>query len=369
MSKITKLSQLEPGVYDEARKDGLSLTAWLERESRAGNIGEELIPAPGERHKRSDGSALSAFEELLLHAGIRTRGDERRGIQADTGDIFFSQPDNRILFPEFVASVIRDYTMEPLNELQLGDLVALRMGIDGTRYEGLQIDDAQIRRTESGRVTEGAELPRVRFTLAEHAQRLPKFGKVLEVTYEVVRRMRLDVFALYVRLTTAAERRRKVRHAIDVLVNGTGNGDPAINANHSGAWTRAALIQLLILAMQNGEDIGILAMDATEFAEVLALADTDNKTPAEAGFADRGTLPAFYGMAVRMAPVDSLLTGSNKILALPRNRQLVEVFENGSIIQETDRLITSQWQHITWSENATFGKLTKTGAFTLTQTA
>jgi hypothetical protein len=62
------------------------------------------------------------------------------------------------------------------------------------------------------------------------------------------------------------------------------------------------------------------------------------------------------GSPLRLAPKGSLIEGSKTLLAWNTSRGLEQVIENGSQIQEQDRMITNQTQELTMSINIGYGK-------------
>lgn len=227
----------------EAYAAGMSISAYLEHQD----------PSVG----YNDG--LDAFQRLLKAANIRTFSDPARGIYADLWERFDQNEGTRALAIEWAARRWRAVShgqdpstralyastdqaagsvMEPfVNNAQgrylqlapaipLEELVAITTPIVGDAYRAFYLtNDAPNQRFN--RVTQGAEVPRARLIGADHTVRLHKYGRALDVTYEILRRQRIDVVGLHIaRLAVQAEIDR-VAAAIDIFINGDGNANTA----------------------------------------------------------------------------------------------------------------------------------------------
>ncbi|WP_339098299.1 hypothetical protein WDJ50_18640 (plasmid) [Deinococcus sp. VB142] len=343
---IKTLKQLELGLYQDAKREGLTLSQHLQELSRKGDIDEALV-RPDARN--SQGQPVDAFKQLLSAAGIRTKGEF-----AQTGDAFLSDPNNRILFPEYVAREYRDAERDAENVLQASDLVSARIGIDGTAYRVGVITGGQEKDLEFGRVAELGELPVYSIKLSDKAVNAYKYGGVLRISYEAARRTKLPVISRYIAKIARAQGRRKAKSALNTALNGDGNGNPApASAPAAGAtFTLADLIALQMDGLRNGVQFNVLTGDSTVLSEILGLDVFTNAaaTAAGADFRDTGNWPRILGMAPRLAMTDSALEGSKKVLAVDSNNGLEEFYENGSELTESERLITSQFENIAISE-------------------
>ncbi|GGR11422.1 phage major capsid protein [Deinococcus ruber] len=349
---IKKLSQLEKGMYDDAAKKGLSLTQFLDELTRKGEIDGDLVK-PEARNGR--GERVDSFKQLLAAAGIRTKGEF-----AQTGDAFLSDPNNRVLFPEFVNRTYRDAETDALNALQISDVVAYRVGIDGSAYRTGVIAAGQEKDLEFGRVAQGAELPVYSIVLSEQAVNLYKYGGVLKMSYEAVRRATLPMVTRYVQKIARAQGRRRVKQALGVGMNGDGNLNPApaSAASSSTAFALVDLIRLQMDGINNGAQFNIITGDTAELSAVLALDVFVSPTATSRGadFRDTGEWPTILGMHPRLALVGSPLEGSKKLLGIETGQGLEEIYETGSQLTESDKLIDTQFERIAISENLGYSK-------------
>lgn len=351
---LTKRSQLEAGLYDDAKRQKLTLSGYLAELARKGEIGEELY-----REELEVQHGLDPFKQLLMAGGVRTKG-----ALAQTGDAFFSDSANRVLFPEFVSREYRDQERElPAVFVQLSDLVTNREGIQGNAYKAGMMSAPQGDELEFGRVSEGAELPKYTVKQAERAIDLYKYGGMLELTYESVRRIAIPMLSRYIGKIARAQVRRKIKRALAVALNGDGNMNPAPNSpTGTNALRFQDLIDLIFEGAALGSETSLLIGDASLVGQAVALfALTADGRPVDrpvAFNAAGGTLPAPLGMVLKLALPGSILEGSGKLLSVDSADGLVEVYENGSEITESDRLITSQFERITFSENLGYAKPT-----------
>jgi len=339
-------------MYQDAKKQGITFSQLLNELARKSEISEDLVNPDA---RNSQGDRVDAFKQLLAASGIRTKGEF-----AQTGDAFRADPANRVLFPEFVNRTYRDAETTQINALQISDLVATRIGIDGSAYRTGLITTNQEKDLEFGRVAQGGELPVYTVALADNSVNLYKYGGILKVSYEAGRRMPLPQMTRYIAKIARAQGRRKVKQATAIAVNGDGNSNaaPASTPTAGTVWTVADLIQLQIDGMQNGAQFNILTGDGVEIAQILAL-DIFTGTGATArgaDFRDTGEWPTILGIRPRVSLSGSVLESSKKIMGIETPAGLEEVYENGSELTESDRLIDTQFERVAISENLGYAK-------------
>lgn len=347
---IKKISQFEVGMYADAKKEGLTLSAWLQEQARKGEIAEELVNLEA---RNSQGQPVDAFKQVLAKAGIRTKGEF-----AQTGDAFISTPENRILFPEYVAREYRDAETDMLNVLRHTDLVSVRIGIDGTAHRTGIIDNGQEKDLEFGRVSELGEIPVYSIKLSDKAVNGHKFGGVLRMSYESTRRTKLPILSRYISKVARAEARRKAKMALEVAIDGDGNQNPAPVTYGTRPWDLADLVTLQMDGLQNGVQFNVITGDSIELSSLflLDIFTGAGATTSGADFRDNGVWPSILGMTPRMAISGSILEGSGMLLGVDTANGLEEFYERGSELVESERLVTSQFENIVISEVMGFAK-------------
>lgn len=234
------LAQMGLSVYRAAYEKGLSLSAYLEQED------------PSAEYR--DG--LDAFGRLLQAADIRVKALPEYGIQSSTYEEFHRSEHTRALIPEWLIRTWREVqTGRPFNTrslytsgdgvagsldrpyaeaaearwdqsvapaIPLSELVALTTPINAGEYRAYYLQHSATE-TSMTRVTEGAEVPRVKLVGGDHTIDLYKYGRGLEASYEQIRRARVDKLALHVRRLAVQAEVDKVGAILGVMVNGDGN--------------------------------------------------------------------------------------------------------------------------------------------------
>ena len=76
-------------------------------------------------------------------------------------------------------------------------------------------------------VEEGAAIPETEVKTKEHLVSLTKRGRMLVASYEAIRFQKLDLFGVMLRQIGSYIQKMQLKDAIDVLVNGDGNGNAA----------------------------------------------------------------------------------------------------------------------------------------------
>jgi hypothetical protein len=191
---------------------------------------------------------LDAFERQMLAFNLRTKPDLRLMQPASTlqefmdpvkpdGKRFFAsdQPQSWVLYPEFINRQMR---IIPLPDDVLGALVAQVTPVDTDLYKTIYLNDniqtapGQAQR-QLQRVGEGAEIPAITISTFENGVQLNKYGIALKGTYETYRRLRVDLFTLFLARIAMQIKLDLATWAINVVQNGDGNSNAAPNYNVS----------------------------------------------------------------------------------------------------------------------------------------
>ncbi len=319
---------LHEGMYAEAAQRGLDLTGYL----------ESLDPSPRD-------AELDAFERQLALAGIRVSGDD-----ADIIDRFFASQESAVLFPEFVSRSVQT-GIEDFSKLR--NILAARVKIDDNTYKSIYMDGSVYGTGEKSLavVGEGASLPEIELKTAEHTVRIRKYGRYLQATYEAIRRKRANVVALFLRSIGVQIQRDKFVDAVDVLVNGDGNGNaaPEIDTAVAGTLSYGDLVGFALSFAPYRLDV-MICNKAT--ASSLLCIDEISEPAVSGGFQTNGD-------SVRLFGADLLVdesVASHRIIGLDRRFALQEVYETG-VLTESERLIRRQIEGTAISEVAGFAKV------------
>lgn len=320
--------RLHEGLYAEAAQRGLDLSTYL----------EQLDPSQA-------GDSLDAFERQLALAGIRVSGDD-----ADVIDRFFASQESAALFPEFVSRSVRT-GLQDFSKLKA--ILANRIKIDDNTYKSIYMDDSVLSEADKrlALTPEGAELPAIELKTAEHAITINKYGRYLQTTYEAIRRKRASVVSLFLRSIGVQIQRDKFDEAINIIINGDGNGNaaPTQNTDVSGTLDYDDLIQFVLSF--DPYQLNVMLCNAATARTLLNI--TEVKEPAVSrGFLIRGETIRLFGAELI---VDDAIP-DNRLIGLDRRFALQEVYETGVMV-ESERLIRRQIEGAAISETAGFAKV------------
>ena len=177
---------------------------------------EELDPSENYRGTPLEG--MDAFQRQLKRFDIKVKGPG-----SDMVEKFFHKSDSAVLFPEFVARVVRQGMEE---EQILPAITATVTDFDGMDYRSITSSPTE-EETALRRVEEGAVIPATSVRTRENLVSLHKRGRMLVASYEAIRFQRLDLFSVMLRQIGSAVGRMHLQDAVDVLRKGDGNKNAA----------------------------------------------------------------------------------------------------------------------------------------------
>ncbi len=143
---------------------------------------------PSEAYIGTPLAELDAYERQLKRFDIHISGPD-----CDCVEKFFTTTESAVLFPEFVRRAVK----QGMEESILSELTASAAVVNGTCYKGLVINETD--GAYSATVAQGADMKVTTITEANTPITLDKFGRVISASYEIVRRQRLDSFAVALR--------------------------------------------------------------------------------------------------------------------------------------------------------------------------
>lgn len=188
--------------------------------SEAGKSFEQVLEGldPNENYKGTPYEGMDAFQRQLKRFDIKVRG-----AGSDVVEKFFSTSESAVLFPEYVSRSVKA-GMEEGNILP-------SITASVTRFEGMDYRSIYSAASEDDKalrfVGEGALIPQTEIRAADHLVSLKKRGRMLVASYEAIRFQRLDLFSVMLRQIGNQIMRMHLEDAIDVIVNGDGNGNTA----------------------------------------------------------------------------------------------------------------------------------------------
>lgn len=371
------------GLYKRAYQKGMSVSALLERQF------------PEAEYK--DG--MDAFQRLLMLADIRTRSVAEAGVYASGFDEMEDNDATRALIPEFfarewrraaigspvmkraytsqdsgVGTVSNPITYDPIARLSeriapaipLSELIAINTPISSGVYQAFYLTNDTTKQ-HMARVAEGAEIPKLMLIGSEREIRLKKYGRILEATYESLRRQRIDRIALTIQLMAVQAETDKVGAIIDVLVNGDGNANTSATSYNLTTLDTAASAGTLTLKgwlafkmkFKNPYMINIaLTREATALQAMLLNVGSANiplvMLQAASGFGAFRQINPGLADAVGLGWTDD--APSQKIVGVDGRFAIERVFEIASNIEEVQNVITRQVKQISMTETEGYSK-------------
>ena len=305
--------RLEKGMYHEA---GRSFTQVLEKLD------------PSEQYRGTALEGLDAYQRQLKRFDIRVKG-----AGSDVVEKFFKTAQSAVLFPEYIARAVKA-GMEEANVLP--DITATETVIDGMDYRSILSVPEEER--ELKQVAEGASIPQTTVRTRDNLVKLHKRGRMLVASYEAIRFQKLDLFSVTLRQIGAQIGRMLLEDAVDVIVNGDGNGNPAkvSSVAQAGKLTYEDLV-----AFWNDFEpyqLNALLVGTDTLPKLL---DLRQMRDPEAGLDFHGTGRMVTPMGAKVLRSSAVPAG--KILGLDKNYAL-EMVKAGDVMVEYDKIIDRQME-------------------------
>ena len=326
--------RLEKGLYASG-----DFTGSLERIDPSGNYSGTAL------------EGLDAYQRQLKRFDIKVSG-----AGSDVVDKFFKTSDSAVLFPEYVSRAVRQ-GMEEANVLPR--IVASTTVIDSLDYRSIACEPTEDEK-ELKVVSEGAFIPETYIKSKENLVRLRKRGRSLVASYEAVRFQRLDLFTVTLRQIGAYIARTQLADAIDTIVGGDGNNNPApvSSVASSGNITYSDLVSFWNLF--DPYELNTVIASPAEMIKLLGIAE----------FRDAAAGLNFHGSGEIITPIGADLIKSSavpsgKLIGLDRGCAL-EMVTTGPVSTEYDKLIDRQLERAVISSTAGFAKIFDAASRTLT---
>ena len=303
--------KLEKGMYREA---GRTFSQVLEKLD------------PSEQYKGTALEGLDAFQRQLKRFDIRVKG-----AGSDLVDKFFSTSQSAVLFPEYIARAVK-VGIDESNILP--EITATETRIDGMDYRSITSvpeDEKKLKR-----VAEGAAIPQTTVKTQSSLVRLHKRGRMLVASYEAIRFQKLDLFSVTLRQIGAQIGRMHLEDAVNVILHGDGNDNPAAEVDVKTAGT---LTYDDLLTFWNGVEpyqLNTLLVGSDTMVKLLSLSQMQD---AAAGLTFHGTGKLITPMGAKVLRSSAVPAG--KIIGLDKHYAL-EMVKAGDVSVEYDKLIDRQ---------------------------
>ena len=301
---------------------------------------EELDPS--ENYKNTPLEKLDAFGRQLKRFDIKVSGAD-----SDRVEKFFQTSSSAVLFPEYVSRAIK-VGMEYADVLP--DITATSTKIDGMDYRSI-VSDPDSDMKELKVVSEGAMLPSTVIKTQENLVKLLKRGRMLVSSYEALRFQRIDLFTVTLKQIGAYIARTQLADAVEVLINGDGNDNPAtvIETVESDAITYNDLIKLWTTLAPY--ELNTLLVPTAMMEKILAMPEMQDS---QATLDFHGTGRMITPMGAKLIHVPTL--DSDKIIGLDKTCAL-ELVQAGDVLVDYDKLIDRQLERASISVISGFAKV------------
>ena len=363
--------------FNEAKQQRRSLSALLEQLS------------PTDKEDRAQG--LDAFGRLMREVDVVTRSVPEAGVYADEFGKLHDLPQGRLLTVEYCrrqwergkrvnraayrslsgARALESADLAPgsaaypyaddvtirMDEFQpaipIAEVLAAERGINTNVFRGVYLTEPAAGQKRMVRVGERAEIPKVSITVGQRDITLYKFGRGIELTYEVMRREPIDRIGTMVQLMAIQAEVDKLAAIISVLMNGDGNAGTTPTSYNLTTLDSAAAAGTLSFKgwtafrgqFQNPYVMTTALAQAAMALQVKLLNAGSANLPV-------GTYPTINSGVV---PINNYVSGAirlgetvdapaNKIVGIDRRMAIERIYEIGGDISETERYASNQTQ-------------------------
>ncbi len=249
---------------------------------------------------------------------------------------FQSDPNAKWLFPDMVReAVIEGMRSKPVYP----QLIIRDEQIDSAVYDVPYVQESE-EEEELRLVTEGSAIPESEITYGDRVIRLDKLGRGVIASYEVIRRMSVDMLRVHLRRIGECLGRNLDKRLALILVYGDTSGTTApdvLNTQTAGSWSYSDLIKAFLhLTTKNFFTPTHLVANASTMEAILSLPQI-----ADTGMFDfvrTGNLPTPLG--VRLVP---MADHPPNCFTLLDSRYAVQKLTEQDLLVESDRLISQQW--------------------------
>lgn len=346
---------LSGGMYKLAAEQNLTFTQLLER----------INPSQA-------GQGLDAFERQLQRFGIVTKSDASKGIFATTIDGFLHasdgmkfenqplqrDPASTILFPEYISKVARVGLLKD-TDYDMSQIIGSTRIIQGTTFKDFWIDQTpgeqgsiDTAKYAMGRTTEFGTFPRVKIGWQETAKSLYKRGVQIDMSYEFQREATMDILNMVIDRIMMSQRIDLFKKAMSIAYNGTTAVESStLDAAATGGvityeswlkWTASfAPYAPDTYYMHINTAIKVIMMDKPNIDPVSIMASLEQGPITQNIQVARGVWKN-----VTIWPFSDDTLPEDYILTLDKRYALERIVQAGTDLQETEKIITQQFDSV-----------------------
>ena len=325
--------KLEKGMY---RQEGMSFTQVL----------ESLDPSENYRGTALEGT--DAFQRQLKRFGIRAKGAGSSPVEK-----FFRTMDSAVLFPEYIARTVRQGMEE--NDI-LPAITATTTVIDAMDYRSICSNPSEEEQANVN-VTEGGEIPATEVRTKNNLVHLAKRGRMLVASYEAIRFQKLDLFSVMLRQIGSHIQKQQVADAVNVLISGDGNDNPATQytigtsplSGTKGTLTYEQLVEFW--GQFDPYTMNTILCSTPTMTKLLKIPELQNPLTG-LNFQGTGKLTTPLGAQLHRTSA----VGENMLIGLD-NRYALEMVRAGDVLVEYDKLIDRQLERAAITSISGFCKI------------
>ena len=325
--------RLEKGMYRESGKSFSQVLEGLD---------------PSENYRGTALEGTDAFQRQLKRFGIRAKG-----AGSDKVEKFFSTFESAVLFPEFIARVVRQ-GMEEGNILP--SIVASVTTIDALDYRSIYSVPSEEDKALK-QVAEGAAIPSTTIRSKENLIHLNKRGRMLVASYEALRFQKLDMFSVMLRQIGSYIHQMQLADAVEVMKSGDGNNNAAPIfsvgttpiSGTAGTLTYDQLVEFW--AQFHPYEMNTMLVNPSTMVQLLKLDELQNPLT---GLNFQGTGKLTTPLGAELIQTGAMTDDS--ILAFDR-RYALEMVQAGDVCVEYDKLIDRQLERAAITSICGFNKI------------
>ncbi|MCC6144865.1 MAG: phage major capsid protein [Candidatus Hydrogenedentes bacterium] len=250
--------------------------------------------------------------------------------------LFQSDPNAKWLFPDVVReAVVAGMKRKPVYP----ELIIRDESVSSTAYDVPYVQENE-GEEELRAVAEGGAIPESEVTYGDRVVRLDKKGRGVVASYEVIRRMSVDMLRVHLQRIGERLGRSLDARLAQVLVSGDNSGSTApatLNTATADTWTYADLVNgYLSLSMAHYFTPTHMVADPTTTMAILGMSEIKDSMLFD--FAKTGALPTPLG--VKLIPLPD--QPANKLTVLDAGYAVQKLTEQDLLV-ESDKLIHQQW--------------------------
>lgn len=317
-------------------------------------------------NKNSKFKDMSPLKMVMYDANLRgsnTIGDMVKHELNNSAFTSGGMETNQWLFPAYVETTLR----EALYETDyLPYICTARQGVDSIVIQSPFIDlmsDENKKSLKRARIAEMADIPTGKITMGEKAVTLFKRGRAVSFSYEVARRIKIDLMSKLMTAIVGDLAHQELESAKDVLINGDGNVGTEAKELMTSSVANDISSDDLVDAIVEYQDVNHYSADTIivpkRIMKSIAKMQFDKNLVNGIGFNITLNIPQIKVQNLTLLGLDDVTVNKKDVAILfNRSAALIRYEENGSNIQEMDNFIRNQSKLMTFTENSGYAVMT-----------